>query len=293
MNFGFVNPINKQFNQINQMNNIQNQFGENNLNTMNNLMMNDNNLRIKNIIQPYEEKIKELEEKLRQKEFEIACLKNQIHQNIPSPQNFMFMNNMMMNQMMNSPKYQIDQIIINFKKNEIEKEIKCTYDELMISVINKYVRNYFMDIDDYKFIFNGKEVNNNLTVGESGISNNSIINVVKIKNLSNNFDKDDLNSKVREDSILKNLKYNIRFNCNWGLKLNIVCNNNETVGIAIKRYLKRIGLNENNFNDFFFIYNSRKIEIEDKNKILNKYFFPSYVSYHTIVVQNVHNVIGN
>ena len=47
MNFGFVNPINQQFNQINQMNNIQNQFGENNLNIMNNLMMNDNNLRIK------------------------------------------------------------------------------------------------------------------------------------------------------------------------------------------------------------------------------------------------------
>ena len=105
-----------------------------------------------------------------------------------------------------------------------------------------------MDIDDYKFIFNGKEVNNNLTVGESGISNNSIINVVKIQNLSNNFDKDDLNSKLREDSILK--KYNIRFNCTGGLKLNIVCNNNETVGIAIKR-LKRIGLNEDNFNDFF------------------------------------------
>ena len=31
MNFGFVIPINQQFNQINQMNNIQNQFGENNL----------------------------------------------------------------------------------------------------------------------------------------------------------------------------------------------------------------------------------------------------------------------
>ena len=172
----------------------------------------------------------------------------------------MFMNNMMMNQMMNSPIYQIDQIIINFKNNESEKEIKCTYDELMISVINKYVRNYFMDIDDYKFIFNGKKVNNNLTVGESGISNNSIINVVKIQNLSNNFDKDDLNSKVKEDSILKNLKYNIGFICPGGLKLNIICNINETVGIAIKRFLKRIGLNENNFNDFFFYIMLRKLK---------------------------------
>ena len=55
----------------------------------------------------------------------------------------MFMNNMMMNQMMNSPIYQIDQIIINFKNNKSEKEIKCTYDELMISVINKYVKLFY------------------------------------------------------------------------------------------------------------------------------------------------------
>ena len=44
-------------------------------------MIDENSIRIKNIIQPYETRIKELEDLLRQKDFEIACLKDKLNIN--------------------------------------------------------------------------------------------------------------------------------------------------------------------------------------------------------------------
>ena len=60
-----------------------NNMGMINMNGMNNMQnLNDENaLRIKNIIQPYENKIKELEEIIRQKDFEIAVLKDKLNNN--------------------------------------------------------------------------------------------------------------------------------------------------------------------------------------------------------------------
>ena len=64
-----------------------NNMGMIDMNGMNNMMnnmqnLNDENvLRIKNIIQPYENKIKELEEIIRQKDFEIAVLKDKLNNN--------------------------------------------------------------------------------------------------------------------------------------------------------------------------------------------------------------------
>ena len=64
-----------------------NNMGMIDMNRMNNMMnnmqnLNDENvLRIKNIIQPYENKIKELQEIIRQKDFEIAVLKDKLNNN--------------------------------------------------------------------------------------------------------------------------------------------------------------------------------------------------------------------
>ena len=43
--------------------------------------MDENALKVKNIIQPYENKIKELEEIIRQKDFQIAVLKDKLNSN--------------------------------------------------------------------------------------------------------------------------------------------------------------------------------------------------------------------
>ena len=91
-------------NQMFVNNNGMNPMFMNNINEMNNNqpnLMDADALRIRNIILPYENKIKELEEVIRQKDFEIALLKDKLNNkgnnnfhNIINPM-MMNMNNMM------------------------------------------------------------------------------------------------------------------------------------------------------------------------------------------------------
>ena len=69
-------------NQMFVNNNGMNPMFMNNINEMNNNqpnLMDADALRIRNIILPYENKIKELEEVIRQKDFEIALLKDKLN----------------------------------------------------------------------------------------------------------------------------------------------------------------------------------------------------------------------
>ena len=153
-----INPMNQnpmQMNQFNQMNmnnnmnnnqmNFNNQMGMNNFMNMGNIFNDTNAFKIKNLIKPYEDKIKELEEKLREKEFEIACLKNKLNENNGNrDENIMNpMNQMMVNPMMNNMKSgNCDEILeIYFQKDEnLNEKIRSSFDELIISVINKYCK---------------------------------------------------------------------------------------------------------------------------------------------------------
>ena len=76
-NFG-MNPMGMNPMFMNPM--LMNNFGMMGMNNQQNLM-DENAIRIKNIIQPYENKIKELEEIIRQKDFEIALLKDKLNNN--------------------------------------------------------------------------------------------------------------------------------------------------------------------------------------------------------------------
>ena len=75
--------INMMYNNNNAigMNNMgMNLFGINNpQNLMNQMAMDNTTLNVKNIIQPYENRIKELEEIIRQKDFKIAVLKQKLN----------------------------------------------------------------------------------------------------------------------------------------------------------------------------------------------------------------------
>ena len=289
------------------MNQMNNNMGMNPMNFNNQIIMNnlcnmpmgnildDNSLKIKNIVKPYEDKIKELEEKLRQKEFEIACLKNKLNENnimIPIQMNQMDQMNMnLMNQVnqMNQMGFMMnmanDQELITLlfeEKGKSSQKIKCTFDELNISVINKYCRNNFIVKDDFKFIFNGKKINENLTVGESGLMNNSKINVIN-KNIS-----DKNNSNNYSDD--KTPKKNIVFATTSGIKINIRCNFNETVGDAIKKYLKRMNISENYFKDekLTFLFEGRKLN-KDNTKIGIKFILKHAPQ---INVLDTHNLKG-
>ena len=62
--------------------------------------------------------------------------------------------------------------------------IDCFPNDIISSIIEKYKNKSNINEDDYKFfyIFNAKNLNQNLTVSEAGITNNSNIFVVRSKN---------------------------------------------------------------------------------------------------------------
>ena len=57
-----------------------------------------------------------------------------------------------------------------WENGKSSQKIKCFFDELIISVINKYCKINIIEKDDCKFIFNGKKLVENLTVDESGLN---------------------------------------------------------------------------------------------------------------------------
>ena len=168
-----------------QMNNM----GMMGMNKQQNLM-DQTALNIKNIIAPYENKIRELEEIIKQKDYEIIVLKQKLTNN-SSNNNFMNMNpinNMNMNPMMNiniapminmninplmniNPQFNKNEISIVIKSN-INKTVHCNKDIKASSLKNELPLTYNYELIDEK------------TLKEYGISNGSIINLAdKIFNI--------------------------------------------------------------------------------------------------------------
>ena len=143
-------------------------------------------LNVKSIIEPYENKIRELEEIIKQKDFEITVLKQKLNKNV-SNNNLMDMNmNPMMNMNMNNPWMNAnpmmnmnplmdmnmnnsfdnrERISILIKSN-INKTIECYKDE-KASCLKKYLA----------LTYNYELISYDKTLEEHGISNGSIINI--------------------------------------------------------------------------------------------------------------------
>jgi hypothetical protein len=136
---------------------IMNNFGMMGMNNQQNLM-DENAIRIKNIIQPYENKIKELEEIIRQKDFEIALLKDKLNNNginIQS-QNFININpinqmNMMMpiSNLENSKRGKEIIVYLMNNVNNITKQYSCFENDMTYILFDKCIRiilGIFLDI---------------------------------------------------------------------------------------------------------------------------------------------------
>ena len=159
---------------INNMNNFgMNPMGMNPLlmNNMNNIGMNiqpnfmDNTaLNIKSIIQPYENKIRELEEIIKQKDFEIIVLKQKLNNIQNNNMNMMNMN------MMNQPEmafnnYNSDnEILINIKSNI--KNIRCLKNDKVSEIKKSLILTY-----------NYKPLSDEETLEKNGILNGSILGI--------------------------------------------------------------------------------------------------------------------
>ena len=223
------------------MNNIGiNNMGMNNIGMNNHLnLMDENALKVKNIIQPYENKIKELEEIIRQKDFEIAVLKDKLNSN---GMNLNVMNPHPMNMMMpilNEKGKEITVSFINFLNKIIDK-YTCYENDMAYKLFDK--KNPNMHWNLIKYTCDEKKINPFLTIKENGIKEGSIIKI--------------------------GFAINISFKDIYGTLINIAVDENYPIKKAIKYYLLRIG-KEGCYKEFKFLYNAQELNIEDKTPIKN------------------------
>jgi hypothetical protein len=250
-----------------QMNNM----GMMGMNNQQNLM-DQTALNIKNIIQPYENKISELEEIIKQKDFEITVLKQKLNNSINSsknnlmnlnPNQMMNMNPMMnmnlnnqMMDMMNPSFNNRERIFVKIKSN-INTTIECYKDDRATSIEKKLTLTY-----NYEPIYEK-------TLGEYGISNNSIINIA--------------------DKI-----YNVHFKAISGLNKVLILDGDCPLKEAIKLYFRRLNRENiyeellNNQKHLFFIYGSIILSIRDERPLNIILSYPNPV----ITVNDTDNIIG-
>ena len=167
-------------NQNNQVNNLIN----------NNMMMDEEEIRVKNIVEPYEKKIKELEEIIRQKDFEISVLKNKLFNfnNIQGNNNLLNINMNMNNQMMNMRNINYpnidDEINIKFiDENNKETLIKFSKFAKTKKLLEKYLndKNSHSDIREYIFTCNNNKLIPGLILEKNNINDSSTIYVKRKK----------------------------------------------------------------------------------------------------------------
>jgi len=125
-------------------------------------------LNVKSIVQPYENKIKDLEEIIRQKDFEIAVLKQKLNK---LNNNFMNMNiNPVINQNLLNGMDDNPSVGFTIKSEQNEFRVYCFLRDELSSLRQKYNINGI-------FTYNYKPLNEKLSFKENRVRANSIIHI--------------------------------------------------------------------------------------------------------------------
>ena len=227
-----MNPMNMNQMGMNQVG-INNQFNQMNIMNMDNVTMN-----VKNLIQPYENKIKELEEIIRQKDFEIAVLKQKLNiSNVNN--NFMNMNQMMMNQNINQMMILNQEIQLIIKSEEETREITCFEHDKLSKIREKCNIKGFL-------AYNSRVLNESKSIKEIGLKDFSKIEIKP--NIINIYFKDD-------ESNVNTLTLSDDF----------------PIGLAIIYYIIKFEnpifllpmINGETLNDIFFRFNGKQLNVKD------------------------------
>ena len=238
---GMNNPMIGMNNSMIGMNNQQNQ--------MDGMMMDGTAQNIRNIIQPYENKIRELEEIIKQKDFEIIVLKQKLNNNNIS--NINNINPMMINMNMNP--FNIMMGNMNQQKENKGKEI---YLKVKSENKNELINCFKVDkasilkekcnINEGALTFNYKPIDYDKTIEENGIYDGSLIYVAhKIINVEFRYENGE--TKVISLSEICPISIALIYSCiNLG-----------------RIYLMMDGF----YNDISFLYNARQLKIGDKTPI--------------------------
>ena len=296
---------------------------------MTNFTMDETAMKIKAIIEPYEKKITELENIIKQKDFEILVLNEKLN-NLKNNQMNQFNNqiifnnqinmnnniNMMnanwmdqYNNMQNSNNMNLNLNSINNNQNNINEYQKtidiffrgkkthmesCYPDEKTEIVCRRVCKKLGIKFKNHKFFIGsgGKNIANKLSVTENGITNNTNIFVIERNSKKSNDegnDSDDSNGVCQcEDK-----KINITFKTTLGETYNISISQEHSMSTLLKHYLikthqkDRIIQIKEGKKDIAFLFNSKKIQFNDKTKI--KDFFKNFIC-PKVVVNDINNL---
>ena len=232
-----------------------------NQNGMNNNMMNPMNfdqtaINIKNIVKPYEDKIKELEEIIRQKNFEITVLKQKLN-NSNLNNNFMNMhlNPMLMNQNLNPMMMGNNYIPLEDKGTMINLTIKidnnsypvtCSSND-KVSALYKTVNLGDKNLD---LTYNYKCLDGDWTLRENGIYYSSVIYAKSVMNV-------------------------LFFSTSPSILSNLCLSKDCPIGLALIYYLIKTGNSSyitpflNEIKTVSFLFNGSRLNIKDQTPIDN------------------------
>ena len=262
--------------------------------------------RIKSIVEPYEKKIRDLEEQLLKKDFEITVLKEKLFNAENNPSNYMPMGmnmgmGMGMGMGMEPPFMNVNNMFNNNFQEEKESDIIKL--EFRISGTNQKIEQRCFNDDEFgfvqkkvlkklnitgevKFNFNGKKTDPKATVSELGIINGAVVDIISISG-----DKISL-KEIKKEEELSSSKINIIFRTTQGTTHNISFDENITIGLAIQKYLERVG-KEDLINSIplrlAFLYNAQQFKPSDTIKLKDLF---RGITTPKIIVNDVHNLIA-
>ena len=237
------NPMMNNMNQMMGINPIMG-IGMNNMNQSNVMMNMDTTAQnIKNIIEPYENKIRQLEEIIKQKDFEIIVLKQKLNKINNNQNNTMFNVNMMnqMNMMNNINQQSNKEIKVIVQSEDNKFDIVSCFENDTISALRNKIT--------FKggLTHNYKDISGYSTLKEAGITDGSLIRI-KFPLIS------------------------IHFKTTTGRSTNVVLDPDCAINMAIVLYCMKFDQGQEMLkwiyrNEINCLFNARKIGINDKTPI--------------------------
>lgn len=235
------------------------------------LFLNLNDEKILELIKPYQEKIKNLQEEISQKDLEITQLKYKLYQYIDV--------NKTNNKIIDINSNDNDKFLrINFKydngTNIYDVPVQCKSNDKLEIPINHFLNVTVIKKEEYDFFITKKikKRNINLTVEENGLNGNNYYILVKKKvnekNQKNDSSSDDENELTKFNNNILGSPINIMFNASWGLNVLIQSGKNNTLKDLVMKYLQKIGKPLLSYKkDFVFLYLGKKLNIEDEKTL--------------------------
>ena len=147
-----------------------------------------------------------------------------------------------------------------FSFNNKTQIIECLNDELFESIIKRYCRTINFKRDLLSFYCKNTIINTDLTPLEMGLANNTTI-IVYLNEIGNLM----INNKFERQNPQKII--NLIFRGKSAPQVVVQVDSNNTVGDALRQYLKKRGLSENNNNNYSFVFKGCNLNLNNDKLI--------------------------